>query len=159
MCGEQEQPVGVEWGTPQPDVEMPWDIDQYRDIDHDNTIYVTPYGPEPEGVEVTPAGQLLRDAANIVDGARNNTHGDKERSSQTIARFWTTYLSATQREAFGDDNYSPAYVHITPSDVAQMMVLLKIARSVHGEQVRDHYVDEAGYAAVAGELAEVENAW
>ena len=42
---------------------------------------------------------------------------------------------------------------ILPQDVARMMELLKIARSIYGDQSnRDNYIDSIGYAALAGML-------
>ena len=43
--------------------------------------------------------------------------------------------------------------HITPKDVATMMGLLKVARIATGSNP-DSFVDLAGYAACAGEIAE-----
>jgi hypothetical protein len=40
---------------------------------------------------------------------------------------------------------------IEPHDVAQMMVLLKIARATYGDS-RDNFVDEAGYSAIGAML-------
>lgn len=91
----------------------------------------------------TVAGSILREAAGIVDGARNQTHGDKERSFEAIGRVWTAYLFARRRPN------DP----IRPHDVAHMMVLMKQQRAEWGEPVRDHFVDGAGYSAIAGELA------
>lgn len=102
-------------------------------------------GPEPcptSGASGHVASEILREAAGIVEGARNTTHGDKERSFKLIGDLWTTYLAGRQ----GD------YAGISGFDVAQMMVLLKLARSIQGKPVRDHFVDAAGYAGIAGEL-------
>jgi hypothetical protein len=88
------------------------------------------------------AGSILREAADIVDGQRNKTHGARERSFQAIADFWNVYLE-----------HSPRRPVLSSIDVAQMMVLLKIARSLTGEPIADHFVDAAGYSGVAGELA------
>lgn len=87
------------------------------------------------------AGDILQEAKTIVTGDRNTTHGDKERSFVVIAQLWDAYL--TGRKHGGS---------ITAVDVSNMMVLLKIARSIQGAPVRDHYVDMAGYAAISGEL-------
>jgi hypothetical protein len=87
------------------------------------------------------AGSILTEAADIVQGARNATHGDKERSFQAIAEMWQAYLDARKDGGI-----------ITAVDVAWMMTLLKIVRSVQGQFVRDHAVDAAGYAAIAGEI-------
>lgn len=94
----------------------------------------------------TRAGELLREAATIVDGARNQTHGDKERSFNAIARLWDAYLLSRPSGREGV---------LGSADVAAMMVLLKFARSLHGAHIADHAVDAAGYAAIWGELREV----
>jgi hypothetical protein len=100
---------------------------------------------------MTTSGNMLREAALIVDGARQTTHGGKERSFKAIADLWNAYLNG--RVIDGRD---AAMAGVSPFDVAQMMVLVKIARSIQGKPIRDHFVDEAGYAAIAGELAAVE---
>lgn len=92
------------------------------------------------------AGDILREAAGIVEGARNTTHGEKERSFEAIAQLWNAYL-ATRK--------NPNVVGVSAVDVAWMMAIMKIARSQQGTPVRDHFLDCAGYAAIAGELARV----
>lgn len=92
------------------------------------------------------ASEILTKVAEIVGGARNATHGEKERSFVCIGELWTVYLR----------NRPDANAPVSARDVSQMMVLLKIARSIQGEPVQDHFWDEAGYAAIAGELAELE---
>ena len=92
------------------------------------------------------AAGLLREAADIVEGARNATHGEKERSFAAIASLWNAYL----------DNRRGGPRHgVSPHDVAVLMALMKIGRSEQGQAIRDHYVDAAGYLAIAGELAKV----
>jgi len=83
------------------------------------------------------ASDILREAADIVDGARGQTHGPRERAFVRAAAMWSAYLGTP----------------VTPSDVCWMMTLLKAGRSKDGEPVRDHYVDGASYAALAGELS------
>lgn len=87
------------------------------------------------------AGDILKEAHDIVEGARNATHGEKERSFQVIANFWNTYLDGRKEQG-----------PITAFDTAQLMVLLKIARSIQGARHKDHALDAAGYSAIAGEL-------
>jgi hypothetical protein len=41
---------------------------------------------------------------------------------------------------------------ITADEVAIMMVLLKIGRTKSRKAVKDHFVDMAGYAAIAGDI-------
>lgn len=92
------------------------------------------------------AAEILRTAADIVDGARNQIHGDKERSFAAIANFWNVYL----------DNRADPLAPILARDVAAMMVQMKIARAEHGTYIEDHAVDMAGYAAIYGELRNAE---
>lgn len=89
------------------------------------------------------AGSILSEAASIVEGSRNQQHGEKERSFFAIARMWDAYLSARK------DPSSP----IRAQDVAHMMSLMKKMRSEWGTPIRDHFVDDAGYSAIAGEIA------
>lgn len=96
---------------------------------------------------VNGAGSILSEAAAIVEGSRNQQHGEKERSFAAIANLWDAYL----------DNRKPpgpgASLGIRPRDVAVMMVLMKVMRAEWGMPIRDHYVDMAGYAGIAGELS------
>jgi hypothetical protein len=92
------------------------------------------------------AAGLLREAADIVEGARNATHGEKERSFAAIASLWNAYLDLRR----GGPRHG-----VSPHDVAVLMALMKIGRSEQGQAIRDHYVDAAGYHAIAGELAKV----
>ena len=75
---------------------------------------------------------LLTDAAEIIDG-KSETHGDPERNFGTIANYWTDYLG----------------VHVDKSDVAEMMIRLKLARSETGEFNEDDYRDLISYANFA----------
>jgi len=85
-----------------------------------------------------PAKDICEKAAHLVSGDRARTHGDKVRNHQNIALLWSAYLG----------------VPITPLQVALMMALVKVARTKLGEYNEDNYVDLAGYAGVAGEIAE-----
>lgn len=90
------------------------------------------------------ASDLLMQAAQIVDGNRNVTHGEKERSFAVIAELWSTYLRAAN--VIHESNI------VDSEDVAWMMVLMKIARRLCGTPLADHAIDAAGYAGIAGEL-------
>jgi hypothetical protein len=90
------------------------------------------------------AATILNQAAQIVEGSRQQTHGHKERSFGAIASFWNVYLR--QRGML--------HLMLEPVDVAQMMVLLKMARSITGDGSHpDHHIDQVGYSGLAGELA------
>lgn len=93
------------------------------------------------------AGTILTKAAEIVEGSRQQTHGQKERSFETIAAFWNTYL---RRRGITNARL------LEGVDVAAMMMLLKLSRAIEGDVTEpDHFVDLAGYAGLAGELATV----
>jgi len=76
--------------------------------------------------------QLAYDATGTVEGDRMETHGDYHDTQNAVARMWSAYLG----------------VPIEGSEVAQMMVLLKIARAHRGYS-RDHYLDQIGYVLIA----------
>lgn len=91
------------------------------------------------------AGDILTTAAGIVEGSRQQTHGQKERSFDTIASLWNAYL---WRRGITTSRL------IECVDVAHMMMLLKLARAIEGDSSHeDHYIDGAAYFALAGELA------
>lgn len=93
------------------------------------------------------AHEILTKAASYVSGDRENTHGPKERNHQNIADMWNAYL-AIRKDPDGI---------LTPTDVLHMMVLLKVARTQLGALNMDDYVDMAGYAGCAGEVAKGSN--
>ena len=90
------------------------------------------------------AVKLLTDAAALIGGERAKDHGDMVCLHITIADMWSAYLSALH----GDE------VRVTACDVSTMMELLKICRRTTGGHRRDHYLDSAGYAAIAYAVAE-----
>lgn len=80
----------------------------------------------------------ILDCARIaVTGERERQYGKPEDNFAIIAKLWSAYK--------GDS--------FTPLDVAMMMSLLKIARIKTGVGTVDSFVDLAGYAACAGEIA------
>ena len=83
------------------------------------------------------ASDILLEAEKIVTGSRQQTHGEKERSFADAAALWSAYKG----------------VDFSPRDVAEMMILLKIARAKSGTPIPDHFIDMAGYAGLAGEMA------
>lgn len=73
-------------------------------------------------------------------------YGPAENNFTLIAALWEIYINAKCVSR-------SARVDISPDDVAMLMALLKIARTVTGTPKADNYVDLAGYAACAGEIA------
>ncbi len=80
--------------------------------------------------------EILEAARVCVCGEREQDYGTPEDSFSLIGRLWTAYIGIT----------------FTPKDVAMMMALLKVARIKNGDKA-DSFVDLAGYAACAGEIA------
>ena len=94
----------------------------------------------------TLSADILREAAAIVEGNRNSTHGEKERSFEAIAGLYNAYLQSRKNPQAA----------ISATDVAMLMVLHKIGRFGQGKPIRDHIVDLCGYGAIAGEIAGVQ---
>ena len=90
--------------------------------------------------------ETLKAAIQAVLHDREDEYGAIEDNFAVIAAMWAVYVKA---RCVGGD----ASVSIAPDDVAIMMCLLKIARITTGEVKADSYVDLAGYAACAAELA------
>ena len=98
--------------------------------------------------------EILDAAKKCVCGQRVQDYGKPEHNFQTIADFWNDYLDAAHPElnlkSVAECVEVPAI--ITSKDVAVMMGLLKVARIATGSNP-DSFVDLAGYAACAGEIA------
>lgn len=86
---------------------------------------------------------ILSDAEKCVCGTREQSYGSPENNFQVIAEFWRVYIMAK----YGID------VPFAPDDSGIMLSLLKIARIASGQSKDDNYIDLAGYAACAGEIA------
>lgn len=80
---------------------------------------------------------ILDKAKTIINGERQGTYGNAEDNFANIAAFWSTYLN---RE-------------ISSTDVANMTILMKVARNASGVYKDDNYIDICGYAALGGEIA------
>ncbi len=88
--------------------------------------------------EVTPAEKsVLEEAHDLVNGDRQKSYGEAAESFKRIAKLWTAYRG----------------VEFTPKDVASMMILMKVSRSVTSNK-RDNWVDIAGYAELGSKLEE-----
>ena len=90
---------------------------------------------------------ILKKTEKLVSESRHDKHGDKVVNHENISRLWTGYLQ----------NKTKLNLVILPEDVANMMVLLKIARTQAGHFNIDDHVDACGYAAISGEIAEKRN--
>lgn len=78
---------------------------------------------------------IVTEAVQIIGGERQDTYGAPENNFARIAGMWSAYLGTP----------------VSAADVAQMMVLLKVARSRHAYK-RDNYVDGIAYLLLGESL-------
>lgn len=100
-----------------------------------------------EAAKPMTASRICGKAASLVGGDRAKTHGDKTENHRNIARSWTAYLH---------DKLRPG-VELSEVDAALLMALLKVERTKTGTFNPDDFIDLAGYAGVAGEIAGILN--
>lgn len=115
---------------------------------HKATMSVVVQVPEPTPVsEVTPRGATLREAEKLITGDRNKNYGSPTENFDATAALWNIQLGHKLKpgESF------------TATDVALLMIQLKMARLKTSPSNRDHYVDIEGYAACGWECQEVED--
>lgn len=90
---------------------------------------------------------ILQEALEVTSGDRRRDYDRAEPNHERIAGAWNWYLKS-RKGGF--------YTEISALDAAHMMLLLKIARACY-TPTRDTYVDLAGYARCAAEIAGFEN--
>lgn len=95
-----------------------------------------------EAAKVVPppvkAAPILQTAHSVIFGEREETYGDPSKNLKQIAAYWSVHLSGTTGEN----------IVLTPDDVCEMMILLKVARLGTTPSHTDSLVDIAGYAAL-----------
>lgn len=79
---------------------------------------------------------ILDEAKKIINGEREGQYGSPEDSFNRITLLWSGYLGKC----------------ISKADVANMMILMKIARNMNGTFKADNWVDICGYAALGAEI-------
>lgn len=80
--------------------------------------------------------EILEKALQVVEGARQEAYGNPEDNFNNIANLWTCFLQK----------------HISSSDVAVMMILMKVARLKTNPSHEDSWLDICGYGACGGEI-------
>lgn len=85
--------------------------------------------------------EILKIANEITNGNREEHYGKPEDNFQRIANLWSSYLGK----------------QVTPTDVAALMILMKVARTQNDPFHIDSWVDICGYAACAGEINSIES--
>jgi len=86
-----------------------------------------------------PAKDVLLDALQQIT-TKAEVHGDTKPSFELIAEMWSAYIKHSHR--LRPEEW------VSARDVAQLMALLKIARSCYVSK-KEHYVDASGYIALA----------
>lgn len=80
---------------------------------------------------------ILQEASELINGDRAHTYGPVTDNFQRIADLFAAYLGETDTD------------ELDPYDVANLMILVKLARIKNAGYHRDSYADIAGYAALA----------
>jgi hypothetical protein len=83
---------------------------------------------------------ILEEANEIIHGQRREDYGGPLESFTKIGNYWSNYLG----------------IPVSPHDVANLMILLKVARAQNGFH-RDSYVDIGGYAGCTELIEEEQN--
>ena len=89
-----------------------------------------------------PPESILTEALRVTGGDRQENYGHPLANHKRIAILWNGYLAARAVDAAGVSQ--PTQPELEPSDVAAMMLLLKVARHFHTKK-RDNLTDAAGY--------------
>lgn len=79
---------------------------------------------------------ILANAQTIIGGHRVGQYGAPEDSFEKIAKLWSAFLDRD----------------ISSAEVANMMILMKVARNANGVYKDDNWIDICGYAALGGEI-------
>lgn len=89
----------------------------------------------PDGFEDPFSPGVLKQAEEVINGPRREAYGDAVESFKKIASMWSVVFKT----------------EVTPRQVAQAMICLKVARDVN-KAAEDNLVDIIGYAALAEKL-------
>ena len=102
---------------------------------------------------------VLMEAESIINGQRRQDYGSVTESFGNVAGLWTEYLERHAQAAIAsaqtkyqrNDAMPITVISLSPEDVANLMILMKVSRAQNGFH-RDSYVDIAGYAGCAEKL-------
>jgi hypothetical protein len=93
--------------------------------------------------ESTAPESILEEAQRLIHGERNKNYGHPRDNFKEITNLWNGYLQG----------FDPS-VGLNELDVANLMILMKVARAKDAGWHRDSYTDIAGYAGCAERLQE-----
>lgn len=90
----------------------------------------------------SPRAKVLQEAESLITGDRNASYGTPTQNFQNTADLLNVQFGHKLKEGF------------TATDVAMIMIQLKMARLIASPNKRDNWVDLAGYAACGFETTE-----
>ena len=99
-------------------------------------------------IPVPERGTVLGEAKRVINGERKDKYGKPEFSFYDITALWSWFLS--ERGLLDEEHQ---YDGLDRSDVAMMMVLLKLARESN-KHSHDNIVDACGYLGIYDDLKE-----
>jgi len=88
---------------------------------------------------------ILNEAADLIVGQRQQDYGTPDENFQRLADLVNIVIKKNL------ETNTP----LSPRQMADILILLKVARTIN-TPTHDSYVDIAGYAGIAGELAKSE---
>lgn len=86
---------------------------------------------------MTTRTKILTTADQAISVDRDEVYGSVRENFERVANVWAALNLA----------------HVTPEEVALMMVIVKVSRLTNTLSHEDSWVDLAGYAALGGEIA------
>ena len=98
-------------------------------------------------IPVPERGTVLGEAKRVINGERKDKYGKPEFSFYDITALWSWFLG--ERGLLDEEKYDG----LDRSDVAMMMVLLKLAREAN-KHSHDNIVDACGYLGIYDDLKE-----
>lgn len=90
----------------------------------------------------SPRAKVLQEAESLITGDRNASYGTPTQNFQNTADLLNVQFGHKLKE------------RLTATDVAMIMIQLKMARLIASPNKRDNWVDLAGYAACGFETTE-----
>lgn len=95
----------------------------------------------------------IDEAKEIIYGDREKTYGRPDKNLNTIAELWNSYIKGKYGQMLASHGLSSFAIYLVHTDVAMMMILLKIAREINHHN-RDNPLDMIGYAALIDRIEE-----
>jgi len=93
----------------------------------------------------TQRGKILDEAKNVIEGPRDKAYGPPNKNFERIADLMSAVLGDKLRE------------QLTSSDVALVMIAVKLGRLMETPDHWDTWVDIAGYAGCGGEVSNADS--